>query len=458
MITTEKDNWREETALHRHQMISPLLDESIDPQKRQMLREQQAEKYGCSVRSIQRYEHAYRTGGFSGLKPKHQQRQPSPKLPVDFNELVQEAILLKREVPTRSVQQIIHILELEGRAKPGTLSRPTLQRYLFNAGFGKKQMKKYVEAKNNGAGRFAKPHRMMLIQADIKYGPKLPIGKNGAKVQTYLSAAIDDCTRYIVSSGFYDHQEATIVEDTFRKAILRHGKFDAAYLDNGKQYVSKQLRTSCAKLGIRLIHHKPYTAKSKGKIEKFNDSVNDFIAEIKAAKVKTLEELNRLWRVWLEAYYHDKPHSGLGEGHITPSMAFNRDSRHLTFLDVQTVAEAFQHHEKRTVDRSGCISFKGQKYEVGLRLIGAQVEVSYDPMDHGHLFVNYRDIPAFEVKPLQIGEFCSTSAGMPQHLLPTEPQTSRFLDALENKHAEQRNRTAGAISFGAYRKEVEGDV
>lgn len=25
----------------------------------------------------------------------------------------------------------------------------------------------------------------MLIQGDIKYDPKLPIGKNGAKIQTY---------------------------------------------------------------------------------------------------------------------------------------------------------------------------------------------------------------------------------------------------------------------------------
>ncbi|NDL66400.1 DDE-type integrase/transposase/recombinase [Anaerotalea alkaliphila] len=349
-MTTDTENWRDEAALNRHQMISPLLDETLDPQKRQMLRERQAEKYGCSVRSIQRYEHAYRKNGFSGLKPCPQKRKPSPKLPADFGELVQEAILLKREVPTRSVQQIIRILEMEGRVEPGILTRPTLQRYLYNAGFGKKQMRRYVEAKNNGAGRFAKPHRMMLIQADLKYGPKLPIGKNGAKVQTYLSAAIDDCTRYIVASGFYDNQEATIVEDTFRKAILKHGKFDAAYLDNGKQYVSRQLRTSCAKLGIRLIHHKPYTAKSKGKIEKFNDSVNAFIAETKAAKVKTLEELNRLWQIWLDAYYHDSPHSALGEG-VSPAMAFNRDSRHLTFLDVGLVAEAFLHHETRMVDR-----------------------------------------------------------------------------------------------------------
>ena len=136
------------------------------------------------------------------------------------------------------------------------------------------------------SGRFVKPHRMMLIQADIKYGPKLPIGKGGAKVQTYLSAAIDDHLRFIISSGFYENQEATIVEDTFHKAVLKYGKFDAGYLDNGKQYVSKQLKITCAKLGINLEYCKPYVAKSKGKIEKFNDFVNAFIAECKAAKVK----------------------------------------------------------------------------------------------------------------------------------------------------------------------------
>jgi len=70
-----------------------------------------------------------------------------------------------------------------------------------------------------------------------------------------------------VASAFYDNQEATIVEDTYRKAILRFGKFDKSYADNGKQYVSRQLRTSCAKLGIRIIHHKPYVAKSKGYVQ-----------------------------------------------------------------------------------------------------------------------------------------------------------------------------------------------
>lgn len=204
--------WKEEQALSRYEMISPLLDTTLDAQKKQQLRTLQAHKHNLSIRTLQRYEAAYKNDGFAGLKPKSKERTPSPELPCHFKELVQEAIILKREVPSRSINQLIMILELEGRVEPGALKRSTLQRHLYDAGFGKKQMKKYIEAKKSSAGRFVKPHRMMLIQADIKFGPKLPIGKNGKPVQTYLSAAIDDSSRFVVSSGFYDHQEGTIVE------------------------------------------------------------------------------------------------------------------------------------------------------------------------------------------------------------------------------------------------------
>lgn len=108
---------------------------------------------------------------------------------------------------------------------------------------------------------------MMLIQGDIKYGPKLPIGKHGAKVQTYLSSAIDDHSRYLLSSRFYDNQEESIIEDTFHQAIARYGTFDACYFDNGSQYIAKQIRFSLARLGIRVMHAKPRSGKSKGKIE-----------------------------------------------------------------------------------------------------------------------------------------------------------------------------------------------
>ena len=193
MKTNETIKWQEEQALRRYQLIAPLLDESLDNAKRIQLRETISGQNGLSSRTLYRYEAAYRKGGFSGLKPQDRETKRSPKLPENFDELLEQAIQLKREVPKRSVRQIIYILELEGRVAPGVLKRSTMERYLYKAGFGVRQMQMYNDARKSSAKRFCKPHRMMLIQGDIKYGIKLPIGRNGAMVQTYLSSAIDDC-------------------------------------------------------------------------------------------------------------------------------------------------------------------------------------------------------------------------------------------------------------------------
>ena len=223
-------NWRDDQALKRLEMISPLLDPDLDEAKRCQMREMIAEKNGITTRSLYRYEKYYREDSFEGLRPKNREMRRSAKLPENYDEIVAQAIQLKREVPRCSVRQIIKILEIEGWAPPGTIKASTLQRYLYKAGLGKKQMRKYTEARETSSRRFCRPHRMELLQADIKYGPKIR-DKDGKLIKTYLSSLIDDHSRYILQSEFYDNQRAEIVEDTFHKAILKHGSFDCGYLD-----------------------------------------------------------------------------------------------------------------------------------------------------------------------------------------------------------------------------------
>ena len=42
---------------------------------------------------------------------------------------------------------------------------------------------------------------------------------------------------------------------------------------------------------------------------------------------------------------------------------------------------------KRKVDKAGCISFNGIKYDVGVLFIGCSVEVIYDPNDTKELTI-----------------------------------------------------------------------
>jgi transposase InsO family protein len=464
-MTFNKQQWQDREALRRFQLISPLLQTDLDDAKRIQLRKRIAEENQISVRTLYRYEKAFSEREFTGLKPADREKHRSQKLPQNFEFLLEQAIQLRKEVPERSVAQIIYILESEGLAAPGMLKRSTLERHIFKAGYGRKQMQMYVDARNSSSKRFCKPHRMMLIQGDIKYGPKLPIGKNGAKVQTYLSSAIDDHSRFLLSSRFYDNQEEGIIEDTFHQAVSRYGIFDACYFDNGTQYIAKQIRFSMAKLGIRVIHAKPRSGKSKGKIEKFHQVVDTFIRESKLKDIRTLEELNRLWTIYLDEYYHKKKHEGIAEYYeslgaavpeegITPLQEWNRDSRPLTFLDTSVVAEAFLHHEQRKVDKGACISFRGYRYETHPALIGYTVEIAYDPAAPEIITVSHPSLGSIKSEPVKIGGYCDKHTTLPAAMQEQRPTTSRFLDALERKHQQSMRQMTDAISFASYRKEA----
>ena len=263
---TFSQSWQDQETLERFRLISPLLQADLDNAKKIRIRRRIAEENNISVRTLYRYEKAFAGSQLAGLRPADREKHRSQELPENFELLLEQAIQLRKEVPERSVVQIIFILESEGLVPPGVLKRSTLERYLYKSGFGREHMRMYREARQSSSKRFCKPHRMMLIQGDIKYGPKLPIGKNGAKVQTYLSSAIDDHSRFLLASRFYDNQEEAIIEDTFHTAIVQHGIFDACYFDNGTQYIAKQIRFSLSRLGIRVMHAKPKSGKSKGKI------------------------------------------------------------------------------------------------------------------------------------------------------------------------------------------------
>lgn len=445
----------EDVAAARFEIISPLLDASLDPV---LLIEKQKEvtwHSGKSYRTIGRWLTSYRASGFEGLKPRSSCSQKESSLPEGYPHIVEAAISLRRECPSRSVRDIIQILELEDIAPKGILSRSTLQRHLQKAGFGMRQCRMYAK-KDSASRRFAKPHRGMLYQGDIKYGPYLPIGQDGANKQVYLAAWIDDATRFIVGAKFYENQKVDIIEDTLREAILTYGRPDAVYVDNGKQYRSTWLKNACAKLGIKLLHARPYHPEGKGKIEAFNRRLDSFMAEITLQKPQSLKELNTYLTLWIREKYHKDPHAGLSG--TSPETAYLTDKRALSFPDIEVCREAFLHTESREVDKSGCINFAGNKYEVGVKLIGRRVEVFYDATWKDEVEIHHKDFPVCMAKRLSIGENCGQGELFPKETQPIQAKHSRLLQGLAKKTSGKRQTTAVATSFCNMAKELNAHV
>ncbi|MFC5702310.1 helix-turn-helix domain-containing protein [Cohnella faecalis] len=137
--------------------IKPLI-ERLDSAKTQALKKQICEQYGLSDRTLRRYLAKYREEGFGGLRPKSKGRQESSNIAP---EVMEQAILLRREVPGRSVAQIIQILEWESRIQPGEIKRSTLQERLASRGYSTRHMRIYAES-GVAARRFQQRHRNRL--------------------------------------------------------------------------------------------------------------------------------------------------------------------------------------------------------------------------------------------------------------------------------------------------------
>jgi hypothetical protein len=163
------------------------------------------------------------------------------------------------------------------------------------------------------------------------------------------------------------------------QAIRRRGLPMRLYVDNGSVYRSNYLALVCAKLGITLIHSRPYVPQGRGKIERFFRTVRlQLMPRLTTDDTRNLEALNRRLWAWVEGEYHQAPHKGLdGE---TPLDRWAQCSQDVRLPDGRVdFASLFLFEEKRKVQKDRTVSLHGVLYEVDAVLVGEAVTLRYDP-------------------------------------------------------------------------------
>mgnify|MGYP000011448658 FL=1 len=379
---------RDEIAAFRWQLIAPLVAEDLTRLERRRLLQQIArqrheiphsDKTRVSVRTLERWSAAYREAGFDGLKPKV--RDDAQRGRVITPEILEQAIAARREVPERSVQQIIDTLEKAGVVPAGLLRRSTLSQHLVRAGYSRKAM---LSRKSQATfRRFEAAHRNDCWQGDVCHLLALPHPDRPDKTRkVYLIAFIDDYSR-IVYGQMYWEEKLPRLEDCLKRTILRYGLPRRIYVDNGAIYSARHLSRICGRLAIRLTHSRPYRPQGRGKIERFFLTVQrSFLPEaqqlIAAGQLTTLEQLNELFWAWLEVAYHKRVH---GVTRQTPHERFECDTEPLRRIDPTALREVFLWEEERMVDQTGCFSLHRNHYEVDSALARRKITLRYDPYD-----------------------------------------------------------------------------
>jgi putative transposase len=437
----------QDIALRRYDIISPLLQEELEPAEYMRRRREILADGQISDRTLCRYLQQYRQQGFEGLLSRR--RSDAGTVRAVSAGVIAEAIDLKGELPRRSADIIITTLENEGVIKQGKLRPSTLRRHLRQH-----HLQSPGNAPTKGIRRFEREHRNSLWQVDVKHGLWLKDPKTGKNVRTQLLAFIDDNSRLVPFAQFYLNARLPILEDGFRQAVAHRGLPDTIYVDQGKIFMSKWFRTACAKLKVRHMAAKPFSPESKGKIERFMLTVEIFLEEMKLEKPQTLEELNQKFFLWLDEYYHRKPHLALGGK--TPAERFDGDTRPLRLVSLEELKDAFLWEAERKVDKTGCFKYCGQLYDVGPKLARHKILIRFDPFDDETVEVwDAGKMLGLAKKlvynqPRTVDLFPETTPNPPVQTPAKELQTnkkSRLMMTLEKQNKERTHRKFGAISY-----------
>lgn len=379
------EEYRQALALFRYGLIADLIQ--LPAGSRGLyarLREKARAEYSIpgstrtrvAPETLRHWLKDYRRGGFDALLPKGRADRGHSRA---LAQAVADALMsLKEEQPALSIPQLIRTVRESGTVPESAALPPsTVHRLLSRAGLMHKRSAEDATSAQDRR-RFAFAHAGELWMSDVMYGPSVAVPGRGRR-RSYLIAFLDDATRVVPYCAFALSENTQAFLPVFKQALLRRGIPQRLYVDNGANFRSQHLALVCAKLGVALIHARPYQPQGKGKMERWFRTVRaQFISRLSAADTESLEALNRRLWAWVEAEYHQAPHRGLDDQTPLDRWAMSAGEVRLPGPSLNLEA-LFLFEVRRRVQRDRTVSLNGIVFEVDAALVGEIVTLRFDP-------------------------------------------------------------------------------
>jgi len=431
----------EAVALFRFRVIAEATDERLTPAERGLLvRELAARLHELpdgsrreySRATLDRWIRACRADGLDGLRPAPRSDIGAARVAP---ELIEEACLLRRELPARSAEQISRILH----ARHGVRVAPrTIRGHLRRRGLDRARLT--AEPKVYGRFEAERPNERWI--GDVLVGPFVPHPRVAGSRRAYLFLLVDDHSRLLVHGRWMTEENTRAGQVVLRAAILRRGLPASIHLDNGAPFANAALERTCAVLGIRLVHSAPYAPQGRGKGERLNRFIREaFLAEAEHAGIATFEQLNDRFTAWAEREANTRVHAETEETPITRFLSQGPPR----MADPELLRDAFRWSVTRVVTRTASVSLVGNRYAVEPALVGRRVELRFDPEDLSRIEVWHERRSWGMAVPFVIGRH--VHRGVPQAAPPPslpEPTGVDYLGLVEERHAAE---TLGRLAY-----------
>jgi transposase InsO family protein len=284
--------------------------------------------------------------------------------PTQTDEVVEAQILAVRDAhPAWGARKIARCLEREGMESPAL---STVHEILRRNG-------RIVAPAGGPAAqqRFEKPAPNLLWQMDFKGWVTLGDGS-----RCHPLTVLDDHSRYDLCLQACANEQGSTVQGRLELTFRRYGLPEAFFVDNGSPWGDSsgqrwtRLGVWLLKLGISVLHSRPYHPQSRGKNERFHRTLK---AEVFAfRRFRNLTEVQRAFDAWRTIYNHDRPHEALDQE--VPATRYRPSVRSMPDRLPQV------EYDEREIVRSvpttkDYISFKARRWKVPQAFRGERVAI-----------------------------------------------------------------------------------
>jgi len=290
--------------------------------------------------------------------------------PARTSAAIESAILAVRDAhPAWGARKIARCLERDGMPPPAA---STVHAVLARHG--------RVVPPPGGAraeGRFERAAPNQLWQMDFK-GWK-PLADGG---RCHPLTIIDDHSRYDLCLAACANEQGRTVQGHLEHTFRRYGLPDAFFVDNGSPWGDSsgqrwtRLGVWLLKLGVGVLHSRPYHPQGRGKNERFHRTLE---AEVFALRrLRNLAEAQQDFDRWRLVYNCERPHEALGQE--VPASRYRPSSRsmpeHLPQVEYQP-----NEIVRKVPTSNDYISFNGRRWKVPQAFRGERVAIRALPTD-----------------------------------------------------------------------------
>jgi transposase InsO family protein len=321
-----------------------------------------------SVPTLERWYYNYKAGGLPALRPdKRGDAGHAQELTAEQRTLLCD---IRKEHPSASAALIVRTLEADGRIAQNAVSEATVRRLFAERGLQRVSEQKGKTGTTTRL-RWQAERPGALWHGDICHGPSIRI--KGVLRPLRIHGLLDDNSRYIVALEAHHTECEVDMLGLLVRALRRHGLPDALYLDNGSTYRGETLRLACERLGITLLHARPYDPQARGKMERFWRTLRggclDFLGD-----TASLSDVQHKVHVFLDQHYHQAPHASLmGKA---PGIVYSQGrAGQIDTLTEERLRLALTTRDNRRVRGDTTVSIDGHEWELEQGFLAGRIVV-----------------------------------------------------------------------------------